>query len=279
MDEGSLVVKQSRPAGAAKEAKNKNERTTQNFPASEHNPAEELLIDRGVDKEAKEDTGPPLLDGEAGRSSGKALSPAHDVESRSESIAPGIESILSIVTEDRIGPEIKSKEEPPDPSVDNGTLVAEGSGLEPEKGANESHSMGEEDFEQDGKNLTETIGAKGVDSSIQAPQPVVSPVVAAPQDCVDKWPALFADGKTDIHFDNGNLWSFSNEVKGLIENFIGAPVNWRPLSARRKPLPNGFSRVRWKCVSRTPSRNGETSLITLRIALWEKLVGYHVNGS
>ena len=167
------------------------------------------------------------------------------------------------------GPELKSgvKVLHDKPTGDE-TLVAELSGLEPETVGEEpqySHLI-EESSKQDGEYRTKTVGAEGelAGSAIQAPD-LVNPAAATSQLCADKWPALFADGKTDIHFDDEDFWSFSNEVKGSIESFIGAPVNWWPLSARRRPLPDGFSRVKWKCVSRTFSQNDETSLITLSI--------------
>lgn len=90
-------------------------------------------------------------------------------------------------------------------------------------------------------------GARGAGSAIQVPELVNSAKVTS-QNCVDQWPALFADGKTNIRFDNGDVWSFCNQVKGSIEDFIGVPVSWWPLSPRRKALPEGFSRVRWICV-------------------------------
>jgi hypothetical protein len=96
----------------------------------------------------------------------------------------------------------------------------------------------------------EVNDAGGVGSTTQL-FGVVGTVPVVPQVCVDQWPALFANGKIDIQFDNGDVWSFSNEIKGWIEDFIGAPINWWPLSARRKPLLDGSSRVRWKCVSGT----------------------------
>lgn len=111
--------------------------------------------------------------------------------------------------------------------------------------------LGERGFEQVGYYPTKTMvdeGVRGADSAIQASE-LGNLVAAISQDRDDKWPALFADGKTDIRFDDANPRSFSDEIKGSIENFIGVRVNWWPLSARRKALPEGFSRVGWKCVS------------------------------
>ena len=100
------------------------------------------------------------------------------------------------------------------------------------------------------------------------------------QVCVDQWPALFADGKTDIHFDDEDTWSFSNEIKGLIEDFIAAPVDWWPLSARRRPLQDGFSRVRWKCVRRaSPELAKHFTNCSFNTALWKRHVRYYVNSS
>ena len=170
---------------------------------------------------------------------------------------------------EQIGLELESKDKSPDgPSMGDGTLIAERSGPEPEKKWKEPNCspLGEVGFGPQ-KYSAETVGVEDerAGEAIQAPD-LLNPVEATPQLCADKWPALFADGKTDIHFDDEDFfWSFSNEVKGSIESFIGAPVNWWPLSARRRPLPDGFSRVKWKCVSRTFPKNGKTSLITLSI--------------
>lgn len=63
------------------------------------------------------------------------------------------------------------------------------------------------------------------------------------------WATIFADGKTDISFGNEHSWSLPNEAKGWIEDFIDAPINWWPISPRRRSLPEGFTRVNWRCVS------------------------------
>ena len=92
-------------------------------------------------------------------------------------------------------------------------------------------------------------GIQGADLAIPTSE-IANAVAVPPQNCADEWPAQFANGKTDIRFDNGGVWSFSNQIKGRIEDYIGAPVDWWPLSPREKALPNGFTRVRWTCVSR-----------------------------
>ena len=115
--------------------------------------------------------------------------------------------------------------------------------------------------QQGGKHPIKTVESgdvRGAGSTIQMAE-YENAVTAAPQVCTDKWPALFAHGKTDIHFDDSNRWSLSNEIKGWIENKIGARVNWWPLCARREALRDGFSRVTWKCVSRAFSENGKVS--------------------
>lgn len=63
------------------------------------------------------------------------------------------------------------------------------------------------------------------------------------------WATIFADGKTDISFENEHPWSLPNEAKGWIEDFIDTPINWWPISPRRRSLPEGFTRVNWRCVS------------------------------
>ena len=141
-----------------------------------------------------------------------------------------------------------------DPSVSDETLLTEQNEPEPGSDGKESHysSLGEKSLEREGKYLTGVAvgrGAQGVDLAIPASE-LVNPVALPSRNCTDEWPAQFANGKTDIRFDNGDVWSFSNQIRGRIEDYIGAPVDWWPLSPREKALPNGFTRVRWTCVSR-----------------------------
>ena len=154
--------------------------------------------------------------------------------------------------------ELESQEEEPhDPFMGAWTLIAEAEkkGKEPK-----AHypPPGEGSFEQDGKTPTETVvgeGDHGAYSAIQVSE-LVNPVAVISQNCVDEWPTRFADGKTEIRFDSADVGSFSNQIKGMIEDYFGAPVDWWPLSARERPLPNGFTRVRWTCVSRDPQTGG-----------------------
>ena len=105
-----------------------------------------------------------------------------------------------------IGPELENGEEDPhdhNPSLEGGALVTVQSRLQPEKEGGKSHyaPLGERSFKQDGKPLVETVacgGAQEADSAIQATE-----LRNTPQNCADKWPAFFADGKTGIHFDDG----------------------------------------------------------------------------
>ena len=165
---------------------------------------------------------------------------------------------------ERIGLEPESEEEPHGPSVGVDTLLAEQSVPRLENEGEEPHhrpSVVDGSLEQDGNHpivIAEGGDGRVADPAIQIPE-YVNTITAAPQVYTDRWPALFADGKTDIHFDDTNPWSFSNGIKGLIENLIGARVNWWPLSARREALPSGFSRVTWKCVSGPFSQNDEMS--------------------
>lgn len=211
----------------------------------------------------------PELDNEGG---GSHLSSMGD----GGSIAEGVESELE-----------KEEEKEPhdhDPSLEGRALLTVQSGLQPEKERGEPHyiPLSERSFEQDGKPPAETVGCGGAQEAGPAVQTseLMNTVTATPQNDTDNWPALFVDGKTDIHFDDGNLWSFSNEIKGSIENFIGARVNWWPLSARRKVLPDGFSRVRWKCVSVVFFQSGKClTNNALSKALRKKVVRYYVNSS
>ena len=135
---------------------------------------------------------------------------------------------------------------------------------------------------QYGKHSIEPMGSNNereAESDNQMSE-AINTVKATQQVCVDQWPTLFADGKTEIRFDDGDTWSFSNEIKGLIEDFIGAPVDWWPLNARRRPLQDGFSRVTWKCVSRaSPELTKRFSNRGFIVALRKEHVGYYVNGS
>jgi hypothetical protein len=85
--------------------------------------------------------------------------------------------------------------------------------------------------------------------------------VAHQGNVVGQCPSFFV-GMTDIHFENEDAWTLSNKIKGLIEDFIEAPLIWWPLSPRRKPLQDGFSRVSWKCVSGIFPEMANTSLIS-----------------
>ena len=155
--------------------------------------------------------------------------------------------------------------------MDDGSLISEYVVPELENGDTESHrqrngpepgnddkesyypSRDDESLEQE-KYPTRAVagqGTKGAELVIPASE-LVSPIAVPSQNCTDEWPAEFANGKTDIRFDSGDVWSFSNQIKGRIEDYIGAPVDWWPLSPREKALPDGFTRVRWTCVSRDP---------------------------
>ena len=96
---------------------------------------------------------------------------------------------------------------------------------------------------------TGTVGTEGAGSAIQASE-LVEPVAPNRRTRALLWPALFADGTTDIFFDDEDeeLRSYSNRTKGAIEDFVGVPLAWQPLSLRLKPLTGGSSWVRWKCV-------------------------------
>lgn len=118
--------------------------------------------------------------------------------------------------------------------------------------------------EEDGRYPTEPVGADGANSAARASEPV-DPVAARRRACdTPPWPAVFTEGMTDILFDDedAEVWSFSNRIKGAIEDHIGAPVAWWPLSPRLKPLTDGSSRIRWKCVGWRSPNWAERLLLT-----------------
>ena len=155
---------------------------------------------------------------------------------------------------ERVALELENEEECHDPSAGDGALPAVQSGPESRNSGKEPHDSprGEGRPKQDGEYPTETVrgkGAQAADSTIEAlKQPVADAVAVTSQNCFDEWPALVADGKPGIHFDDEDDWSFSNYIKGLIEDFIGVPVYWWPLSPRREAILHGLSRARWTCV-------------------------------
>lgn len=53
--------------------------------------------------------------------------------------------------------------------------------------------------------------------------PVASPVPMIDGEYL--WAARFSDGKTHISFEIARRWDFSNEIKGLVEDFIREPIN------------------------------------------------------
>lgn len=183
---------------------------------------------------------------------------------------------------DRIRLGLENEEEEPNGSpVDDGTLLAEKGEPEPENnGRRPRYPLDEGNFEQDGEYPTETQvaeGARRLDSAVQASESV-NLVAVGSLNCTEQWPARFAEGKANIHFDSRDVWSFSNQIKGSIEDFIGVPVNWWPLSAREKALPDGFSRVRWTCVSGYNIVNcSECPTYWFNAALW-KSVRYYARG-
>ncbi|RPB13926.1 hypothetical protein P167DRAFT_87581 [Morchella conica CCBAS932] len=75
--------------------------------------------------------------------------------------------------------------------------------------------------------------------------PVASPVPMIDGEYL--WAARFSDGKTHISFEIARRWDFSNEIKGLVDDFIREPINWWPLSPRRHSVSQGYVYVRWKC--------------------------------
>ena len=156
---------------------------------------------------------------------------------------------------ERVGLELENEEEKShDHSGSDGTLPAVRSGPEPRNSGKEPHYFppGEGRPKQDGKYPTETArgeGAQAADSAIEALKPpVADPVAVTSLNCFDEWPSVLTDGKPGIHFDDEGVWSFSNYIKGSIEDFIGVPVYWWPLSPRRDAIPHGFSRAIWTCV-------------------------------
>lgn len=82
---------------------------------------------------------------------------------------------------------------------------------------------------------------------------IISP--ASTGDTDHSWPIRFASGKTDITFPIGCRWSLVNEAKAWIEDLVQEPINWWPLRPRIHPLPAGYVRVNWKCVSPAPPKN------------------------
>lgn len=130
--------------------------------------------------------------------------------------------------------------------IEKGGPIAESEGREPH-----FSPLGVGSFDRGREDTTKTVGnrdMRGADSAIETSE-------LTSQDCFDRLPELFADGRSSIRFDN-EVWSFSNQIKGLIEDFIGVPIYWWPLSARRVPLPHGFSRAMWTCVRGDPRVGG-----------------------
>lgn len=91
-----------------------------------------------------------------------------------------------------------------------------------------------------------------------SPQPTEEPkspqgLVASPVSMINGeylLAARFSDGKTHISFEIARRWDLSNEIKGLVEDFIREPINWWPLSPRRYSVPQGYVYVRWRCVGK-----------------------------
>ena len=290
--EGFLLVDR----GTDNEAKDKEEqRALHHAAANRHSPVVGLLIDQGADREANDNKEQRALhiaaangqnrvvglltnrsksgDGyqaspeakeHAGEDTSLSISDEEPDKSDREADVSDSGSILSgegSSVAGQIRPELGGEGKPLDSSVGEEGLLAE---PEPGKESKKPYchpSAADESLEPDGKHPIKAVegnNVREIGRALRKPE-LVNTITAAPQVCTDAWPALFANGKTDVHFDDRNPQSRSNDIRGWIEKKIGARVNWWSLSARRDKLRDGFWRVTWKCVSWAFPQNGEMS--------------------
>jgi hypothetical protein len=76
-----------------------------------------------------------------------------------------------------------------------------------------------------------------------------TPELGPDQHKTNLWPAIFAEGKTDITFDLTAPLGPVDRVKCLVESQLQATILWWPLAPPKKALTPESVRVTWSCVS------------------------------